>query len=95
MADLVPTDGEKFEWVDDHPRAGDVPQAKEDDCIDNYLTGTRTVECRSRAKGKVTYDIEDGPLLEGYVRGELEHGTTHLVGCRDEGASLKLCCVGC
>ena len=38
MADLVPADGEKFEWVDDHPRAGDVPQAKQDDCIHNYLT---------------------------------------------------------
>ena len=38
MANLVPADGEKFEWIDDHPRARNIPQAKEDDCIDNYLT---------------------------------------------------------
>jgi len=38
MADLVPADGEKLEWVDDDARAGDIPQAEQDDCIHYYLT---------------------------------------------------------
>jgi len=38
MADLVPADGEKLQWVDDHPRARDVPQAKQDYGIHDYLT---------------------------------------------------------
>jgi hypothetical protein len=62
MADLVPADGEKFEWGDDHPRDGDVPQSKQYDCIHNYLT-IRVGHAYSRVKGDVqTYDIEDRPL---------------------------------
>ena len=54
MADLVPADGEKFKWVDDHSRAWDVPQAKQDDCIHNYLTIPcwARVQRGGRAKGK-------------------------------------------
>jgi hypothetical protein len=84
----MPANGEEFERVDHQSYAGDGPQTKEHDRIDDYLsTRLEHTEVEKRKTlGWVTHYVEDIPL-EGNVRHVRGGGTaciSHLVMCRHD-----------
>lgn len=61
MAELMPSDGEELERVDEHACAGDVPEGKDDDGVYNDL---RQTEIRNQGEVRLwracagTHDVE-------------------------------------
>jgi hypothetical protein len=63
MAELMPANGEEFEWVDEQPCAGDIPEPKEHDGIHDYLfVRLENTEADGRVKVRETHDVEHRPL---------------------------------
>lgn len=55
VAQFVPTDGEEFQWVDEHACAGDIPESKNNDGIHCNLLN---VGCMSFWEESTRYGCE-------------------------------------